>query len=320
MTRYCLLVFLLSLPLAAQVEIKQASDRIMVNIDGKPFTALFVTAEVNKPYLHPLRSASGRVVTRYFPMDLVEGERRDHPHHRGLWFSHGLVNGYDLWANERNEKGPKKGRIVLRKIFDLQSGKKSGVIAAFFEWRDTEGRVLLTELKRLTFYAEPNQRVIDSDSMLGAAEKVKFGDTKEGMFAIRVAPWLEEEANGAPATPKRTGHMVNAEGAQGEQGVWGKRSPWVDYSGEVDGEKLGIAILDHPENPHFPTYWQCRGYGLCAANPFGASEFEHDPTKDGSLTLDSSQNVRFRYRVIIHSGDARSAGIAAQWMEFSRTK
>jgi hypothetical protein len=36
--------------------------------------------------------------------------------HRGLWFSHGDVNGYDFWANEPSERNAKAGRIVLRNI------------------------------------------------------------------------------------------------------------------------------------------------------------------------------------------------------------
>jgi hypothetical protein len=312
---------LLGLPLAAQVKINQSTDRISVEIDGKPFTELFVSADGNKPFFHPLRSASGKIVTRSFPMELVEGERRDHPHHRGLWFAHGAVNGFDYWANENSEKRPITGRIVLKKILDLKDGKKSGVLVASFDWLDPKGDPVLNETKRVTFYSEPNQRTIDFDIVLApAAGKVTFGDTKEGTFAIRVAAALEEDPTGAPATPKRTGQLVNAEGAKGEPAVWGKRSAWMDYSGEVEGEKLGIAILDHPGNPHHPTYCMTRGYGLFAANPFGTREFEHDKTKDGSLTIEPGQSLRFRYRVIIHPGDAQSAGLAAQFEKYAKTK
>lgn len=315
------MVLVLSLPLAAQVKITRSSDRISVEIDGRPFTALFVSADANKPYLHPLRSASGKIVTRNFPMELVEGERRDHPHHRGLWFTHGDVNGVDYWTNENSQKRPITGRIVLKKVGDLKDGKKSGWIAAIFDWLDPAGNPILTETRRMVFYAEPNLRTIDLDIILApVGSKVTFGDTKEGTLGIRLAPSLEEDSKGAPAAPKRTGHMVNAEGAQGEKEVWGKRSPWVDYSGEVDGEKLGIAVLDHPANPGHPTYWHVRGYGLFAANPFGAREFERDKTKDGSITVEPGQTLRFRYRVIIHPGDARSAGIAGLWEKYAKAK
>ena len=49
---------LAALPLCAQVKITQHTDRISIDIDGKPFTEMFVGAETTQPYLHPLRAAS----------------------------------------------------------------------------------------------------------------------------------------------------------------------------------------------------------------------------------------------------------------------
>ena len=58
--------------------------------------------------------------------------------------------------------------------------------------------------------------------MLAAtAGPLNVGDTKEGTFAIRVAPDLS-----APL-----GHMISSSGAEGEKAIWGKAANWVDYSG-----------------------------------------------------------------------------------------
>jgi hypothetical protein len=321
MIRSSFLVLACALPLAAQVKVEQGSDRITVDIGGKPFTALFVSADTTKPYLHPLRAASGTPVSRFYPMELVEGERRDHIHQRGLWFSHGDVNGYDFWGNDPSQQGPKKGRISLRKVVDLKSGKKSGTIEALFDWTDAKGTALLSEDKKITFYDNPRLRILDFDLTLTALQKVTFGDTKEGTFAIRLAPWLEEPAKGAPATPKRTGKMVDAQGDETEQNVWGKRSPWVDYFGVTPkGEALGVAILDHPSNPRHPTYWHSRSYGLFAANPFGVHDFTRTQGHEGDLSLEPRQVLRFRYRVIIHPGDYRSADIAGLFKQYASTK
>src|SRR5215475_5624504 len=94
------IAMLCALPLCAQVKITpQGSEKIAVEIDGKPFTDFYVSAKNPKPYLHPLRTADGKSVTRGFPMiPDVPGESKDHPHHRGLWFAHGNVNGYNFWA------------------------------------------------------------------------------------------------------------------------------------------------------------------------------------------------------------------------------
>jgi Methane oxygenase PmoA len=309
-------------PLLAQVKITQNTGRISVDIDGKPFTELFVSGpEVTKPYLHPLRAASGTIVTRAYPMAKVDGESTDHPHHRGLWFSHDDVNGTAFWFNEVSEKGDKKGNIVLKKVNALKSGKDSGSIAVTFDWIDQHGKTVLTESRTMTFYSNPTLRIMDLDIILRAlGEKVTFGDTKEGTFAIRLASGLEEPTRNAPAMPKRTGLMVNAEGAKGEKEVWGKRSNWVDYYGELEGEKLGIAIFDHPENPKHPTYWHSRSYGLFAANPFGERDFYNDKKRDGSITIEPGKTLRFRYRVVIHPGDVASANVAGLWQKYSGAK
>ena len=172
----------------------------------------------------------------------------------------------------------------------------------------------------MVFHPDPALRTIDFDIELKALTKVMFGDTKEGTFAIRLASWLEEPAAGQPSVPKRTGKMVNAEGAAGEPNVWGKRSDWVDRFGEIGGETIGVAIFDHPSNPRHPAYWASRGYGLCAANIFGLRDFEHDKTKDGSLTLAPGGLLRFRYRVMVHPGDPAAADVAARYREYAGTK
>jgi len=313
MKRRLLLVLLAVFPLGAQVRLIQGTDKISVEVDGKPFTEFFYGSAAPKPYLHPLRTASGVIVTRHFPMAKVEGETTDHPHHRGLWFTHGDVNGIDFWANEPPGNRTNLGRVVISTILDV----KNGTITALFDWIGPSQNKMLTESRLMTFYSDPRLRTIDLDITLTAVEKVKFGDTKEGTFAIRVASGLEVPGRNVPTSPPRTGKMVDSEGRESEANVWGKRAPWVDVYGEVEGQKVGIAIMDHPANPHYPTFWHCRAYGLCAANLFGARDFMNDKTQDASITLQPGEKMRLRYRVVIHPDDPKTAGIAALYKEFA---
>ncbi len=306
-----LLFTLATLPVCAQVEFRQSAGQIEISIDGKPFSALYFGEEAPKPYLSPLRSASGIIVTRLFPMEKVEGETRDHPHHRGLWFTHGDLNQVDFWANEPGGKG-RKGRVKLEKIHSVKGGKKDGSIRASFLWVDDAGEPLVRELRTMTFYSDPSLRVLDFDATLTAVKRAVFGDTKEGFFAIRLRDSMKERGG--------TGRMINAEGKSGMREVWGKASPWVDYSGTLDGEKLGVAIFDHPQSFRHPTYWHARDYGLFAANAFGLHDFFNDKTKDGSHALEPGQSIRFIYRVLIHPGDTESAGIAGRFAEFAKKK
>jgi hypothetical protein len=311
-------------PLCAQVTLTQrGNEKVSVEVDGKQFTDFWIGPETRKPYLHPLRTASGIAVTRGYPITSdIPGEAHDHPHHRGLWFTHGNVNGFNFWATEDGQSTPElpSGKVVLRKVEKLSNGKKAGAIEATFDWKTPAGETLLRESRKMTFYSDPNLRTIDFDVTLSPETIVTFGDTKEGMFAIRLAAGMEEAQPKGIAEPKRTGKLVNAQGKTGEKNVWGKRSEWADYSGQVDGQLVGVAILDHPTNPRFPTYWHARDYGLFAANIFGVHDFENDKSRDGSLTIKPGQPLRFRFRVVIHPGNAAAAGIREIYQQFSAVK
>ena len=311
-------LLLAALPAAAQVKITPGPEKIAIEINGKPFTDFYVAGpEVAKPYLWPLRAASGTDVTRMWPMEKVEEEasiaRPDHPHQRGLWFAHASVNGLDFWNIAPLDQPPynkaDRGKIVLEKMGTVKSGKESGSIAATFDWNDHDGKTLLREARVTTFHADPTLRIIDFDITLTAVANVKFGDEKDGVFGIRLRPVLQED--------KGTGHITNADGGAGEKAVWGKPSNWCDYSGEINGEKVGIAVLDNPANPGHPVRWHVRGYGLFAANPFGQKTFDKT-MPEADVVLAPGQTLRYRYRLIIHPGDAKSADIAAQWAKYTK--
>jgi hypothetical protein len=304
-------VLLVSLAVVGQVKLTRMEDRVEVSVGKAPFTTFFFGGNAPKPFLHPLRTASGIQVTRGYPMDFREGEKKDHPHHRGLWFTHGDVNGWDFWMNEPGSRsvGKGAGRMEVTSVDKIQSGRNKGSLRYQGKWRAGDGGLLLNEERTMTFHADAKLRMVDLDVTLTAENDVIFGDTKEGVFAIRVARTLEEEMSG---------RMTAADGRAGEKAVWGTQSPWVDYAGTVDGEQVGIAIFDHPANPRHPTYWHSRAYGLFAANIFGKHDFLRDKTQDGSLALKRGEKLRFRYRVIIHAGDAKAANVAKHYEEFSR--
>jgi len=305
-----------ALPAAAQVTLTQTPEQIAVEIDGKPFTVVHIAGkDLNRPYLHPIRTATGKIVNRSFPAGQLPGETTDHPHHAGLFYGHGDVNGFNYWAiqNVPTKADATMGRIVLARVVSVTSGQQSGSVDVVFNWLKPDGAPLLTETRKMTFHAHPELRIIDFDFDFAAVDKDKvvFRDTKEGTFAMRMATALEERS----PTP---GALRNAQGGVGEANVWGKRSAWVDYSGELDGGKAGVVMMDHPANPRHPTYWHSRGYGLHSINPFGVSDFLNDKTQNGSLALAPGEHVRFRYRVVVHQG-LTPARVQQLYDEYART-
>lgn len=290
-------------------QVRFSPSEIAVNVDGKPFTTFHYGEEANKPFLAPLRTASGKIVTRGFPMQMIQGESRDHLHHRGLWFSYDDVNGVKFWENDPSYTKGKVGKIVVKSA-QWKDGEKSGVLTAVMEWREPDGKVLLTENREMTFYPDPQLRIIDFHITLTAATDVTIGDTKEGAFAIRLAENFTE---------RKGGTMTDSEGRNKMANVWGKRAKWVDYTGEVDGERIGVAIFDHPSNPGAPTYWHARDYGLFALNPFGQNAFDPQ-APERKQQLAAGKKMEFRWRVVIHPGDTASGKVDDLYRAYTANK
>ena len=299
-----------------QVVPHKVAPRVDITIDGKPFTSYMYPREEKKPYLYPLRTAKGTVVTRGWPVEPRPNERVDHPHHIGMWFNYGSVNDLDFWNNSNAipaDRAPRMGTIVHKRVIEASSGRDKGELNVEMDWVDSKGTVLLKENTHFTFRGDTTSRTIDRITKLTAMkEPVVFGESKEGVLGIRVARSLEQpsntpdvftDANGQATKTKVvnnegvTGSYVGSDGKTGDA-VWGTRGPWTMLKGKVEGEEVTLAILDHPSNPGHPTYWHARGYGLYAANNLGQNAF--DPKQpEVKHTLAPSESMTFRHRVMI---------------------
>jgi len=287
--------------------IKGSTEPMAVNVelDGKPFTTFQTDSRV--PYVAPLRSASGAVLTRHWPMeDNFKEEERDHPHHRGFWMSHGNVNGHDFWAWQFGQD-PK---IVLKGAPKIAKDSFS----VDLDWT-AGGKTQLTEVRTYAFKKiDDKTTMIDFTSKLTAADgDATFGDTKEGFFAIRVDRTLRLKGKQAK------GHIADSEG-RADNDSWGKRSKWVAFTGPDEKDEPAVmAVFDHPSNLRFPTWWHARDYGLLAANPFGIHDFEGKKDKHlGDHVLKKGESMTFRYGVVIHHGSLESAKLADRWSDFSK--
>ena len=317
-----------------QVATDSVAPRVDVTIDGKPFTSYVFERAQKKPFLYPLRTAAGTVITRGYPIDPRPFERTDHPHHIGLWFNYGDVNGLDFWNNSDAipaERAVKMGTIVHRRVIEATSGKDKGELNVEMDWVDSNGTALLRENTRFVFRGDAQSRSIDRITRLTALkDPVVLGDNKEGVLGIRVARGLEQPSKTPEVLTDAAGkenktRVVNTDGVVGNyvgsdgktgDAVWGTRGAWTMLHGKVESETLTLAILDHPSNPNFPTIWHARGYGLFAANNLGQKAF--DPKQpETKLTLAPSQSVTFRHRVLILNGTADAGKMTAEQKSFA---
>jgi hypothetical protein len=294
----------------------ESAKRVDVAIGGKPFTSYIWPDQVKKPVLDPIRSAGGTIVTRGWPLAPRPGERIDHPHHVGLWFNYESVNGLDFWNNSdaiKAEERSKMGTILHRRIVSAKGGADRGELTTESDWITSTGTVLLHERTQFVFSGDATTRTIDRIATLTAADQeVVFADAKDGMLGMRVARQLEQPSNEplvftdiagrATEVAKMdntgvTGEYLSSEGKKGDA-VWATRGRWTLLAGAIGAQPITIAMIDHPQNPGFPTYWHARGYGLFAANPLGQKIFS-EGRETMNFTLQPGASATFRYRVVV---------------------
>lgn len=303
---------------------KDSEQKVDVLVGGKYFTSYTYTDNIEKPVLFPLQTASGVLVSRGFPISPRPNERTDHPHHIGLWFNYGDVNGLDFWNNSYaipDSAKYKYGSIKHQQVVTTSNGRSQGKLAVAANWVDSKGKVLLKEQTTFIFSGDATHRIIDRISTLTAQqEKVNMKDNKEGMLGMRVTRELEipadkpeifTDAQGIPTKVAVlnnngvTGNFLTSEGKTGND-AWGTRGKWCLMYGKKSNHDVSVAIIDHPGNPGYPTYWHARGYGLFAANSLGQEALSGGKVKL-NYSIEPGKSATFRYRVVITNDATPSA-------------
>ncbi|WP_290796595.1 PmoA family protein [Flavihumibacter sp. UBA7668] len=286
--------------------------------NGRVLTAYRYDDSIMKPVLYPLNTVNGTTVTRGFPIAPRQGDRTDHPHHVGLWLNYESVNGLDFWNNSPAipfDRRSSYGSIYHESITGQEAKGDRASLLVTASWKNKVGETQLTEKTEYRFVVNGKQWEVVRITTLTAAKKVVFKDVKDGMLAIRVARELEQpskeassfvDANGIVTKVDQlpaeniTGMYTSSEGIKGDA-VWSTRARWVMLNGKINKEPVTVAMIDHPSNTGYPTYWHARGYGLFALNPLGAAVFSNGK-EVRNLELEPGKSVQFLYKVVINGG------------------
>ncbi|HBH50482.1 MAG TPA: hypothetical protein DDY91_01165 [Planctomycetaceae bacterium] len=272
------------------VKLVPGTDSVAVTIDGQEFTTLRTARSQPKPYFFPVRAADGISIVR--PLEKPE----DHPHHKGAWCSIDEVNGIKFWAE--------KGKIENVKLEILAAEGSPARLRITNHWLGDDGQPVLVETATVSVFA--NRLMIYDLQFTAGKNPVTFGDTKEGMFGIRVADTLRG---------KQGGRIQNAEGKKGEKECWGQLSKWVDYVGSVEGKTKGVTLFDHPRNFRASRF-HVRDYGLFTLSPFGQSAYTNGTLPADPYNLPAGQSARLRYGLFVHDGETDPAAISQVYEQF----
>jgi len=311
---------------AQKVQFKhdEANNKVDVYFGDSYFTSYIYPDDMEKQVLYPIVTASGKEITRGYPIDPRPFERTDHPHHVGLWLNFGDVNGLDFWNNSfavKPENKHRYGSIKFKEI--VETNPKTGTLVTNADWVNNDDEVLLNEKTTFVFSEMNDVRTIDRTTELTAQKQVTFTENKEGMLGLRMDRAFEEPADKPGRFLDADGNVTevpvlnnegvngvyrNAEGLTGGD-VWGKRSPWVALRAEKEGEPVTVVIFDHPENLNYPAWSHARGYGLFASNNFGGRAVDKS-SKPVKLELQPGEKVVFKHKLVI-GGDLTDEQISA---------
>ena len=256
--------------------------------------------EAPKPYLHPVRTLAGAVVTGYRPSD--------HRWHKGLSLTASHLSGANLWGGNTYVHGqgylelPERVGSMRHTGFD-EVGAADGraVIAERLTWHPYDGEVWAAEERRIEVHdVDPGAGTWALTWMSAVtnrrAEPLRLGSpTTAGR---ELAGYTGLFWRGPRAF--RGGRIIGPEG-EGPK-LMGTQAPWLAFSGEHDGRDghATLVFAHAPENDHagtrggYPAPWFVRDEPFAAVAPFWAF-FEE-------LELVPGATLRRRYRVVVADG------------------
>lgn len=273
----------------SKVTAEKVGDKIEIRINGNLFTSYILSDFEKYPFFYPVNGPSNASVTSF--------RNANYPHHSSLFFGCDRVNGGNYW-----QEGLERGQIISLRADIIETGGEKAIIENECIWRRPGADAPIKDKRRITVSAPSKDKFqIDFDVTMEMLMDVVIEKTNHSLFSGRMDPDLAV-ING--------GVMINAEGQKGEKDTFGKRSPWMDCYGKRLGKTEGMAIMQHPSNDWYPAPWFTRDYGFFSPTPM------YWPKNDKNTSLKKGQEIKLRYRVLIHSGNHLEANIAQEFEKY----
>ena len=151
----CLTLFSVAMA-KPKVELVQSENKVDVLVDGKAFTSYVYGDNLPKSSLVPVRTTSGLVVTRRYPLvELPDPHDNDHEHHVGIYFAVDYVNGTKFWNNTKTSP-----QIKHISIDSVTGGDGKGILTTTSEWVDKKKVTVLEEKRKMALIDKKKLKLI----------------------------------------------------------------------------------------------------------------------------------------------------------------
>ncbi|KJK48287.1 oxidoreductase [Lentzea aerocolonigenes] len=273
---------------------RQDDEALVVSVgDVELFTYVHQPAtpafEGPKPYLHPVRTLAGDVVTAFRP--------HDHRWHKGVQMTATDVSGENFWGGVTYVRD--QGYVVLPNVGTMRHED--------FAVNESDGEVRVGEL--LSWFTEAGQHWVHE------MRELTVRDVESGAWTLEFATTLtnlrsEPLIFGSPTTNGRElagytgffwrgprsfteGTVIAADGGSGQE-MMGKAARWLAFVGQHDEVDRSSTLLfvDHPDNKG--THWFVRSTPFAAVNPSFAF---HD-----TVEVAPGESLSLRYRLVVADG------------------
>jgi len=247
-------------------------------------------------YIHPVYTPSGRIVTDDYPSD--------HYHHHGIWFA---------WTKTEFEGGhPDFWNVhdgTGRVEFEALDGTWNGPVHAGFKSR--QRYVALTGAAPKTALNEEWEVRLYNVGQ-GQARYYLFDVVATQRCATTSPLTLDEYRYGGMGfrghrdwKDKSKISFLTSEGKTRADGN-ATRARWCHIGGPVDGQQVGIAILDHPANFRAPQPMR-----INPDDPF----FNYAPSQMGKFEIKPGDEFILRYRFVVTDGPPNTSELNRLWAD-----
>jgi hypothetical protein len=258
--------------------------------------------ESPRPYLHPVRTLGGEVVSLYRP--------HDHMWHKGIAWSLCEVGGMNFWGGPSFRRGQgyvqldNNGRMRHDRFTDVSVRDDVLAIDERLSWITPQGETWITETRQITAAVMPGEwawRLGFATTMRNVSGRVILlgSATTQGRENAGYSGLFWRGPRSFSA-----GAAITEKGPGGDE-LMGIRGPWLAYTGRHDGSGQHSTLLfaDNPRNFCYPTEWFVRTsvYACVCPAPFFSAEYQ----------LQDSEELTLAYDVIVADGALDTASCAS---------